>query len=149
MGEMARPDGGDEYKRGDDMSRRTFIKTALTAAAVAAGAGALTGCESAEERSERRRQELLNAPVEKMEVVPWGGDVDADKINYPRTISELRDAAGWDFEYEREFEDVLRERYPDLVAENGTIQPGIYEVPVKELKDLHIYASAEEFPASR
>ncbi|MDD3678635.1 MAG: ubiquinol-cytochrome c reductase iron-sulfur subunit N-terminal domain-containing protein [Patescibacteria group bacterium] len=123
-----------------DMDRRDFLKIAAgTAGAMAAGAAAAkfggeAWLKEDEERSEEKKTELEKASTERFQVVTWGKEVAPADHDKPRTLDELRAAAGWDRSYQKEFLNYLREKYPNQVDENALIQPGFYEVPIKPIK---------------
>jgi hypothetical protein len=131
---------GTREKTDSDMTRRDFLKVtagtigAIAAGAVAAKVGGEIWAETDENDRKQRTAELINAPTEKFQVIPWGEDVPTDDRDKPRTLDELRAAAGWDRSYQKEFFTHLREKYPKEITENMFIQPGLYEVPVRPLE---------------
>lgn len=133
MGERQGYSGEDntEYT-GKEYSRRDFLKIAggATAATALGALGIKKGLEMSVEKTKAILEQINSAPTEKMEVVPWGQELSKEDAEKPRTVDELRSQAGWDRQYTDEFIEVLKERYPDSVTGEGTIQPGYYEVPV-------------------
>jgi len=121
-----------EYDAPD--SRRSFLKKlGIFAGVTAAGA---VGVDKYMDQQEKEREEILaemlNAPTEDFRVRPWGEAPDAGEEDDATTISELRENAGWDADYEAEFEKVVDLKNPGSISKDHTIQPGWYKVPVNK-----------------
>lgn len=113
-------------------SRRSFLKK-LGIIGLGAAAVAATG-KAVEVKNESDRKDILakmaNAPTENMRVRPWGETPGEGEENDAITISDLRENAGWDADYEQEFGQVLSLKNPSGIVKDHTLQPGIYKVPV-------------------
>lgn len=110
------------------ISRRHFLK--LAGAAAVAGPSILAeGCSPQERSDPEKLAEVLKAPRQTMEVGGWGKE---ESANLPIAISQLRENAGWPLDYKEEFEQALSQLNPNMVGEDHTIQPGVYEVPMNK-----------------